>query len=81
MPLHEFRCEACGHGFELLVRSEEELRSAQCTACGGAKLARQFSTFAVQGGSDQSSPATCCGRPEPCEAPPCAEAGTCRFGD
>jgi putative FmdB family regulatory protein len=44
MPLHDFRCRACGHVFEALVRSGW---TTACAACGSEDLERLPSTFAV----------------------------------
>ncbi len=46
MPLFDFRCRACGHEFEALVRpSDAEPR--QCPNCHGGDLEQLLSTFAV----------------------------------
>lgn len=47
MPLYEYRCEDCNHGFELLVR---ESTTFECPACHGRKLEKQLSVFAVADG-------------------------------
>jgi putative FmdB family regulatory protein len=44
MPLYEYRCQDCDHGFELLVR---ESTTFECPACHGQKLEKQLSVFAV----------------------------------
>ncbi len=44
MPLYEYRCAECDHGFELLVR---ESTTFECPACRGSKLEKQLSVFAV----------------------------------
>jgi putative FmdB family regulatory protein len=56
----------CESHFEELVRSQEQ--AVTCPACGGAKVLKQFSTFAVHGAKKQPSyagPASsgggCCG--------------------
>lgn len=46
MPLYEFLCRDCAHPFEAIVASSE---AARCPACGGARLDKQFSAFAVGG--------------------------------
>ena len=48
MPLYSYRCKACGHGFETLVRSGETLA---CPSCGSADLSRQLSNVAPEGKS------------------------------
>lgn len=44
MPIYEYICEECGHGFEALVRANEK---PACPACGRKKLARQLSVPAA----------------------------------
>jgi putative FmdB family regulatory protein len=44
MPLYEYRCRACAHEFEALVRGGQTPRCPQCDA---ADLERQVSLFAV----------------------------------
>lgn len=44
MPLFEYRCRECDHGFELLVRESTTL---ECPACHGSALDKQHSAFAV----------------------------------
>jgi putative FmdB family regulatory protein len=44
MPLYEYRCEACGHLFELLVRG---LQAVTCPACASSAIERTVSSFAV----------------------------------
>jgi putative FmdB family regulatory protein len=48
MPIFEYRCKACDHRFEALVRGSE---SPSCPACDGVDLAKQHSVFAVGGPS------------------------------
>jgi putative FmdB family regulatory protein len=45
MPIHEYRCTACGEAFEALIRGGE---AAACPACGSADLERQTSLPTVQ---------------------------------
>lgn len=54
MPLYEYRCQDCSHGFELLVR---ESTTFECPACHGQKLEKQLSVFAVAAGSARGGPA------------------------
>jgi putative FmdB family regulatory protein len=67
MPLYEYRCQDCDHGFELLVRESTTL---ECPACHGAKLEKQLSAFAVgaTGGGGRvpmaAGPCGSCGHPD-----------------
>lgn len=68
MPLYEYRCQDCQHGFELLVRESTTL---ECPACHGARLEKQLSVFAVgaegHGGGRlpmASGPCGSCGHPD-----------------
>lgn len=44
MPLYEYRCRACAHEFEALVRPGD---APACRACGSPDLERLLSLFAV----------------------------------
>lgn len=44
MPIYEYRCRACAHPFEALVRSGD---TPACPACASLELERQVSLFAV----------------------------------
>ncbi|HEY7293053.1 MAG TPA: zinc ribbon domain-containing protein [Vicinamibacterales bacterium] len=46
MPLFDYRCRACGHEFEALVRPQDP-SAPQCPSCRSADLERQLPTFAV----------------------------------
>jgi putative FmdB family regulatory protein len=46
MPLFDYRCTACGAGFELLVRGTTV---PACAGCGSTLLERQVSMPAPQG--------------------------------
>jgi putative FmdB family regulatory protein len=47
MPIYEYKCEKCGHIFELRRPYAEAGEGAICTACGGASE-RLVSGFASQ---------------------------------
>jgi putative FmdB family regulatory protein len=53
MPIYEYRCRACDHIFEALVRGADV---ATCPSCHGQDLERLLSSFAVN--SDERSKAT-----------------------
>jgi putative FmdB family regulatory protein len=44
MPIYEYRCRACGHDFETLVRGSEQ---PACTACQSQDIERLLSSFGV----------------------------------
>jgi len=45
MPLYDFRCRACGHTFEALVRNDTP--PGECVQCRAADLERLPSVFAA----------------------------------
>ena len=47
MPIYEYKCSACGHGFEKLIRSAADL-PGKCPECGKKTLRKQFSTFSAR---------------------------------
>jgi len=51
VPLYDFRCRACRHTFEALVRVNQEgsgfLPPSECPSCGAADLERLPSVFAA----------------------------------
>ncbi len=48
MPLYEFQCRKCGHGFEeLLSMAEVDLAKPKCPACGSRRVEKGFSSFAT----------------------------------
>ncbi|MCS7182457.1 MAG: zinc ribbon domain-containing protein [Thermoanaerobaculum sp.] len=64
MPLYEYRCEACGHRFELLQRMGAGSQGVKCPACGSEAVKRLLSTFA----SMQSGAAPCGASPSSCSS-------------
>lgn len=48
MPIHDYRCGACGQQFELLVRGGS---APACPHCGATTLERLLSLTAPQGSS------------------------------
>lgn len=50
MPLYEYRCEGCGHRFEVLQRMGEGAEGLTCPRCGSGAPAKQHSTFASAAG-------------------------------
>ena len=48
MPLFDYRCQACAHEFEVLIRpASHGDPTPSCPACGSDKLERLLSTFAL----------------------------------
>ncbi len=54
MPLYEYRCKACGHVFEKMVRWSESDRAPVCPNCNGQETQKQISSFASSGSSSGS---------------------------
>jgi putative FmdB family regulatory protein len=63
MPVYEYRCRACGEGFERFVQGGQEVA---CPACRSPEVTRLLSLFGVKsggGGVASTSGAGCgCGR-------------------
>lgn len=78
MPIYEYHCHGCGNRVEVLLPSPES--TALCPVCGQHLFKKLISApFVLQrSGSAEERESTCCGRDERCDAPPCAESGTCR---
>ena len=65
MPIYEYVCRTCAHGFEALVDSTGR---AACPQCASEELEKQLSVFAASTSSSSSAaaaPAGCgsCGDP------------------
>ncbi|MEW6426548.1 MAG: zinc ribbon domain-containing protein [Thermodesulfobacteriota bacterium] len=56
MPLHDFRCTACGHEFEELVMGRDA--RVCCPRCGSDQVEKLMSTFAYRSGGKTSTPST-----------------------
>lgn len=57
MPLYEYKCQDCGHRFEVLQRLGEGAEGQKCPGCNHHEVSRLFSTFAAATGSN-GSPST-----------------------
>lgn len=44
MPIHDFQCRKCGHGFEAVVLPRD---TPECPACHSRDLEKLLSSFAV----------------------------------
>ncbi|MBS14640.1 MAG: FmdB family transcriptional regulator [Gemmatimonadetes bacterium] len=63
MPIYEYSCRACEHGFEALVSAS---RPASCPKCGSSQLEKKLSAFAVQAANPVAvggGPCGTCGDP------------------
>lgn len=47
MPIYEFECQDCGHGFERQLKVDDRDSSQKCPECGGQKTKRLFGGFIV----------------------------------
>lgn len=52
MPLFEFRCDDCSRRFTLLVGMTAEQNEQKCPRCGGLRLRKLISRFAVARSED-----------------------------
>jgi putative FmdB family regulatory protein len=59
MPLYEYRCEDCGHGFEKYVRAWGE--AVCCPSCSGEAVEKLLSTFALAGAGGGATAGGGCG--------------------
>lgn len=53
MPIFAYTCDSCGHGFEKLRKSGEDM-GAICPTCGGTKVRKEISAFASVGSKGSS---------------------------
>jgi len=53
MPIYEYDCAKCGHGFEALQRMGDR-SCPTCEHCGSRRTRRKFSTFALHGSARAS---------------------------
>lgn len=64
MPIHEYKCAACGSVSELLVGIGRNSDDLTCRSCGGNELEKLMSAAAVTVNSTSAAPtqgSTCCG--------------------
>ena len=76
MPVYEYKCQACGNMFELLIHSSGGSEKLKCPNCGSYKLDRMLSAPSLLKRGNRPG-TTCCGRTERCEVPPCSTEGGC----
>jgi putative FmdB family regulatory protein len=60
MPIYEYRCEECGEGFELFVRSPSQAANPTCPKCGSQRVERAISLFGVGKASGNSTLGASC---------------------
>ena len=73
MPIYEYACNDCGHGFEALVRSNTV---PECPSCHSKELHKLLSVFATTSAAPDAAPML----PSPCNS--CGHpggAGACAF--
>ncbi len=73
MPIREYQCTSCDTRFEQIELSSKPPK-AVCPSCGGAKVEKLFSAFAV--GSDAGGSA----RMAAAESGPCGSCGAAQRG-
>lgn len=76
MAIYEYLCRECGKRFELRRAIADAESQARCTECGSRPVTVLLSTPHILK-TDQRSGATCCGREERCERPPCSSGESC----
>ena len=77
MPIYQYRCHECGEVSEFLLYSFSEGMDLVCSACGSHNLERLISAPSLLKSSNTTPGATCCGREERCESPPCSTGEWC----
>ena len=60
MPIYEYRCEACGEGFEVFVRSTSGKADPACPKCGSRKVKKAISLFGVAGTTRSTTSGAAC---------------------
>lgn len=68
MPLFEFRCTACEHDFELLMRAGERAACPHCGAGSVEKLLSETAPPTMANGRSLPMSSAC----PPSDAPPCS---------
>lgn len=77
MPIYDYKCRECGRIWETLLLSGES-EPVCCPGCGGSSLERLVCAPYIMKSRNGIKGATCCGRAERCEAPPCSTGESCR---
>jgi putative FmdB family regulatory protein len=61
VPIYEYKCAACEHRFEELIRAERDVKNVACPKCGARKVEQQPSVFAAHNAPTKSSRPPGCG--------------------
>ena len=79
MPIYEYRCRKCSHGFEKLVSRAGDNPGA-CPACGAPKPEKQLSVFSASVATASAMPCAsgACPTPAACGGGSCST-GACPF--
>ena len=77
MPLYDYKCRQCGEMSEILLRSFDS-EAPKCSSCGSGDLEKLISASYLVRTETRTAGATCCGRGERCESPPCSTGDVCR---
>ena len=78
MPIYQYKCRECGEVSDFLVPSFSDNKGLACPSCGNSNLERLMSAPNLLKASTTIPGATCCGRTERCETPPCSTRDVCR---
>jgi len=79
MPIYEYRCNQCSKVSEILVGVGSDNEVTACKHCGSSDLEKILSAASFTfSDSSRAAGATCCGREERCDTPPCTTEGICR---
>jgi len=76
MPIFDYRCRECGRVWEALLLSGEG-KPGRCPDCGGSSVEKLISAPHIMKSKSGIKGATCCGRAERCETPPCSAGESC----
>jgi len=78
VPIYDFRCHVCGEVSEFLVPVSADGGTLTCSSCGSQNLEKLISAPSLLKDRRNTAGATCCGREERCEKPPCSTEDGCR---
>jgi putative FmdB family regulatory protein len=77
MPIYEYRCQSCGAVSEIWEGVGTRRDPIVCKKCGENALEKVLSiSHAVK--NSRPKGATCCGREERCDKPPCSSGSSCQ---